>query len=376
MPFSCFSLTLLVAISNVVYGRVGYDLLSESAKQRFLHPGNVENTSLDGVSAPRDTPFKAACSFSGESWDPLHDCFPVFGAHDVDPAVGNQMLCKLKQDLEFKIRAEWNHAGLLQVGRQPNISSFSATADCSGAGDDAHKNCNHSAQNRQRFRTCAVVSNSGVLRNHAHGASIDSAGMVLRFNDAPLSGWPHFVGTKDSTRIVNNQFPKSVLDRTLPSYHFKPTTLLGVVDDNVAVASRLQDLNSFRSRYPSTSIRMLSYSLLSAFGQTLRSIYDAHWFDGVVSFNPTTGGIGMLIALSECDEVQAYGMAATPAASTAPYHYYKEDEPPRPLNADENSWHKTFNAEKDLWRRLAQNSASEIDKTDIAVLPGFSQVHC
>jgi hypothetical protein len=197
--------------------------------------------------------------------------------------------------------------------------------------------------------------------------------MVLRFNDAPLNNWAHLAGTRDDTRLVNNQFPHRALHGVAKNYHLQAHTLFGLLDDGHG----LKSLQDFKSIYPTLQIRKLEKTLLDAFQGTLRGIYDAHWFHGsAVSFNPTTGAVGMLIAMTECDQVRAFGMAATPASNVAPYHYYAEDDPPSHLEANENSWHKTFRAEKDLWRRIAQNAAQEIDSTDIAVIPGFSQLQC
>jgi hypothetical protein len=311
---------------------------------------------------------------TGESWDPLHDCFPSFGVRDVHPAVGHNILCKLKTELEFTFRTAWNNAQILyevenKSSSRVKSSSLSSKVNCTGSG-----NCSQSTGKRQRrFHTCSVVSNSGVLRNHHHGNAIDTSDMVLRFNDAPLNGWPHLAGTRDDTRIVNNQFPHRVLHGASRNYQLKAETMFGLLDDG----SGFKSLQDFKYAHPNLPIRKLEKTLLDAFQGTLRSIYDAHWFYGsAVSFNPTTGAVGMIIAMTECDEVRAFGMAATPAADLAPYHYYAEDDPPSHLEADENTWHKTFRAEKDLWRRIAQNAASDIDNTEIAVIPGFSQLQC
>eukprot|EP00971_Amphidinium_carterae_P333314 6467992-Amphidinium_carterae.1 len=51
--------------------------------------------------------------------------------------------------------------------------------------------------------SCAVVSNSGVLAKHDFGSEIDSADVVMRFNDAPVEGYEKQVGSKETVRFVN-----------------------------------------------------------------------------------------------------------------------------------------------------------------------------
>merc|ERR550514_2513769 len=114
--------------------------------------------------------------------------------------------------------------------------------------------------------------------------------------------------------------------------------------------------------------------------KAIRQVFDTSWFsvgsDGFRDF-PSTGALGMLIALSVCDEVRAYGMAATQKANWLyPYHYYEELTGFKAGFADNNTVHKSFDAEKHLWRLLARNPPAEMDKTDVAVIPGFSNAVC
>ncbi len=43
-----------------------------------------------------------------------------------------------------------------------------------------------------------------------------------------------------------------------------------------------------------------------------------------------------------------------------------------PTDASDQIFHKTFDAEKDLWRRLATNR-TELDKTDVAIIQGVGE---
>ncbi|KAK3245676.1 hypothetical protein CYMTET_44767, partial [Cymbomonas tetramitiformis] len=53
------------------------------------------------------------------------------------------------------------------------------------------------------YKTCAVVGSSGLLLYYRHGAAIDEAEAVIRFNAAPTAGFEDFVGSKTTVRFVN-----------------------------------------------------------------------------------------------------------------------------------------------------------------------------
>eukprot|EP00971_Amphidinium_carterae_P125217 2480961-Amphidinium_carterae.1 len=60
-------------------------------------------------------------------------------------------------------------------------------------------------------RTCAVVSNSGIMKLLSEGDNIDAADMVMRFNTAKLVGYHKIAGRKDNVRFVNMHFAQMVL---------------------------------------------------------------------------------------------------------------------------------------------------------------------
>jgi|Transcript_68910 hypothetical protein len=330
--------------------------------------------------------FASQCYSIGPAWNPLQECATTFKRTKTDLDVTNKILCKLKKDLQFRVWTAWSFLDHINLSRSVSANSLDKESRQGRQHDYNNQPSNHRNTignlfrynaSGHNFRTCAVVSNSGVLRNHNHGAAIDATDLVIRFNDAPLHGWAHLVGSKEDTRITNQQFPERVLNRTIPSYIFQDHTLVGLLtydkDEN-----RPPGFYRLQMKYPDAVMRILPHSLMESLEQTLRYIYSADWFHGEgVSFIPTTGSVGMLTALAACDRILAFGMAATPGSHNFPYHYYAEHNASvGETSAGENGWHKTFDAEKDLWRRIAKNHPIEIDKTDIAVIPGFSQVEC
>ncbi|KAK3257690.1 hypothetical protein CYMTET_33234, partial [Cymbomonas tetramitiformis] len=54
--------------------------------------------------------------------------------------------------------------------------------------------------------TCAVVGNSPVLTEYAHGAQIDSHDMVFRINNAPTKGYETYTGRKTTIRLQNKRY--------------------------------------------------------------------------------------------------------------------------------------------------------------------------
>lgn len=255
-----------------------------------------------------------------------------------------------------------------------------------------------------RWRTCAVVSSSGVLTRHNHGPAIDKADLVIRFNAAPLKGMEAMVGRRDDLRFVNNNFPARALasaghlrgsgnsrNNMVVNLHGKWYQPLNNTTYVTIPMAPIPDVEAFADEFPKVEFDETSKDLHESLSKTLRILYGREWFssagNGCSSISlPTTGGVGMVVALSICDEVRAYGMAATPPSRYSPHHYYDDSDLLRgstmatPTNsrglANTQNFHCSFAAEKDLWRKLATNSAADIDKSDVATIPGFSQYTC
>eukprot|EP00191_Tetraselmis_sp_GSL018_P009108 CAMPEP_0177615582 /NCGR_PEP_ID=MMETSP0419_2-20121207/23543_1 /TAXON_ID=582737 /ORGANISM="Tetraselmis sp., Strain GSL018" /LENGTH=507 /DNA_ID=CAMNT_0019113271 /DNA_START=428 /DNA_END=1951 /DNA_ORIENTATION=- len=56
------------------------------------------------------------------------------------------------------------------------------------------------------FSTCAIVGSSGTLKGSRLGGEIDNHTAVIRFNDAPTSGYEADVGSKTTLRLQNNMY--------------------------------------------------------------------------------------------------------------------------------------------------------------------------
>lgn len=211
--------------------------------------------------------------------------------------------------------------------------------------------------------TCAVVSSSGVLRSHHWGKAIDAAEAVFRFNTAPTSGYERLVGSKDTLRVVNELFPGTALQKGKQLVRNGTIYVVSAPHDG-----RKHDVEKLHRRFPSLGLFSVATSVPERVGKTLRGAYPASWFSKGLADWPTTGALGMLLAMSLCGEVKAYGMAATSHSLAAPMHYYGNNLGATTLD----TVHRSLRAEKDLWKRLATNSPQDIDSTDVVVIPGFA----
>lgn len=221
--------------------------------------------------------------------------------------------------------------------------------------------------------TCAVISSAGCLLNHKLGREIDAADMVIRFNTAKTKGFEEMVGAKDDLRIINMMVPEQFVDEG--GFPSNKTTYVV----SAPVADKDADAVALHQRWPDNKIYRIPTPALGRLQTALREAYPPHWFSGEEWKTqwPTTGAVGMLVALSLCKEVRAYGMAGTPGSLGGNMHYF----PPEwgggaGVEQTTDSVHLSLRAEKDIWRRLATNPTSEVDKTEVAIIPGFAADKC
>ena len=64
------------------------------------------------------------------------------------------------------------------------------------------------ADAKWRFKSCAIVGNSGGLLGSKYGAAIDGHDAVWRINYAPISRWAEDVGTRTTFDLINQQHTK------------------------------------------------------------------------------------------------------------------------------------------------------------------------
>jgi len=222
-----------------------------------------------------------------------------------------------------------------------------------------------------RWSKCSVVSSSGVVTLKNQSKEIDAADAVMHFNTAPLKGYEGWVGSRDDMRFVNNQFAKLVQSHSTPlelNNHTVYINVLPFADDDEA-----QAFDDLAKQHPGMRLFTASATVEHRVSLVLRHIYSDEWFrEQGRSYMLTTGGVGMALALSLCDTVLAYGMAESEGAKNAPYHYYDNEG----TTASTQDYHRSFTAEKDLWRRLSVSQVADIDANDVAEIPGLNHYDC
>lgn len=177
-----------------------------------------------------------------------------------------------------------------------------------------------------RFKTCAVVGNSGVVLLRENGAEIDAHDAVFRINMAPVRGFEHYVGKKTTFNVVNSHNVRELLQGLR---HWT-----GSIDGGESQLVMFETASHF-ARYH------LCQPLLKKFPQAnpllLNPIFSnrAHrvWVqlkylleqkeNSQYNRKPMSGFFSTFFALNICDKVDLYGFDAyTSKKRSYRYHYF------------------------------------------------------
>lgn len=138
----------------------------------------------------------------------------------------------------------------------------------------------------RKYRTCAVVGNSGLVLRYKHGSRIDEHDAVIRLNDAPTIGFEEHVGAKTTFRLVNVNKARFVEGDE-------------IVIMQVQSKAGLLVYNALRAENPS--------SRLFAFDTD---------FSAYVNLNvpkmPSVDMFGLFLAIQRCASVTLFGFAREP----------------------------------------------------------------
>lgn len=221
-------------------------------------------------------------------------------------------------------------------------------------------------------KKCAVVSSSGALLDHEYGSAIDSADVVFRLNDAPLTGFEKYVGSRETVRVA---FRASDFLGDLPAVDkqdLKPDVSYLVPTPGRKLERRLLQ------EFPKSRFYGFPYSLYQEVGKVLGEIYSDRWLNMSQAEHEivTTGCVGMFFAISFCRKVESFEMVPSAIAyhENTSYNYYGKH--PAGAKASDNAIHAFFGAEHDLWRRLSENRSTDSFKTGRAVINGFDALDC
>uniref|UniRef100_A0A061S3I5 Alpha-N-acetyl-neuraminate alpha-2,8-sialyltransferase (Sialyltransferase 8E) n=1 Tax=Tetraselmis sp. GSL018 TaxID=582737 RepID=A0A061S3I5_9CHLO len=181
-----------------------------------------------------------------------------------------------------------------------------------------------------RWRSCAIVGNSGTLRFGSFGADIDGHDMVYRFNQAPTDGYSEHVGGKTTFESLNAKFAHSLLNDD-QAWHWRDPPATFIFFEPLKLKDTYMEI---RKRYPEVPAYMFS----PAFAYQAHRLYDRLQENlqaaGMGCFSgekPMSGFYAVLFAVSACDSVDLYGFDAwtddMAGKHNLAYHYFDDDEP-------------------------------------------------
>jgi hypothetical protein len=157
---------------------------------------------------------------------------------------------------------------------------------------------------RARFRTCAIVGSAGHLLNTSLGVAIDAHEMVLRFNEAPTTGYERDVGTRTTHRILTGLGVSShIHDFIAQSVFHRPDR------EELLFVPKFHDFRSGIEEY--------LYWLTKGHGRGVHlfSISFIHFAWKTISTRntdqvPTSGFLALLWAMDSCEKLDTYGMGS------------------------------------------------------------------
>ncbi|XP_071762187.1 CMP-N-acetylneuraminate-poly-alpha-2,8-sialyltransferase [Centroberyx gerrardi] len=181
----------------------------------------------------------------------------------------------------------------------------------------------------RRFKTCAVVGNSGVLLNSGCGKEIDNHDFVIRCNLAPLVEFANDVGLRSNFTTMN----PSVIQRAYGG--LKNQT------DAERLVQRLRMLNDSVLWIPAFMVKggekhvECVNQLIVKRKLPVRTAYPSlrlihavrgYWLTNKINIKrPSTGLLMYTLATRFCDEIHLYGFWPFPRDTTGnlvKYHYY------------------------------------------------------
>ncbi|KAK3272817.1 hypothetical protein CYMTET_18909 [Cymbomonas tetramitiformis] len=185
---------------------------------------------------------------------------------------------------------------------------------------------------RYKWRTCAVVGNSGTLLDSQYGASIDKHDVVIRMNQAPTKGYEPHVGRKTTFRIMNSLWSHRYAHGYAPwdpgFEHLPLEQKTTLIMSRVTVTVYNSMFEFWRKRRPDITLLLLSSRVVSVVRQVLTDyrarLCRAGYGPYLGGNTPSSGYMGVYLALQMCGKVSTYGFGINEVGGEkVSYHYYK-----------------------------------------------------
>uniref|UniRef100_A0A8C7U5C2 CMP-N-acetylneuraminate-beta-1,4-galactoside alpha-2,3-sialyltransferase n=1 Tax=Oncorhynchus mykiss TaxID=8022 RepID=A0A8C7U5C2_ONCMY len=207
-------------------------------------------------------------------------------------------------------------------------------------------------------KRCIIVGNGGILANKSLGSRIDDYDIVVRLNEAPVTGFGKDVGTKTTMRIT---YPEGAIqkperyekDSLFVFSAFKPLDFKWL--RQMVFREKLRGTEGFWksvARYvpkKPTEMRILNpYFIQEAAFQFIGLPLN----NGLMGKGniPTLGTVAITMALHNCDEVAVAGFGYDMNTPHAPLHYYETVK----MSAIKESWTHNISKEKEFLRKLVK----------------------
>ncbi|XP_060762510.1 ST3 beta-galactoside alpha-2,3-sialyltransferase 3b isoform X2 [Neoarius graeffei] len=213
---------------------------------------------------------------------------------------------------------------------------------------------------RLSCKRCIIVGNGGILANKSLGSHIDEYDIVVRLNEAPVSGYTRDVGTKTTMRIT---YPEGAFqkperyekDSLFVFSAFKPLDFKWL--RHMISREKLQGSEGFWKsvaqyvpREPSEMRILNPYFIQEAAFQFIGLPLN----NGLMGKGniPTLGTVAITMALHNCDEVAVAGFGYDMNTPHAPLHYYEAIK----MSAIKESWTHNISKEKEFLQKLVKAS--------------------
>ncbi|MCJ8745294.1 hypothetical protein PDJAM_G00128680 [Pangasius djambal] len=211
---------------------------------------------------------------------------------------------------------------------------------------------------RLSCKRCIIVGNGGILANKSLGSHIDEYDIVVRLNQAPVSGYIRDVGTKTTMRIT---YPEGAIqkkdhyekDSLFVFLAFKPIDFKWL--KYMIFKEKWQGTEGFWKsvakdvpKEPSEMRILNPYFIQEAAFQFIGLPLN----NGLMGKGniPTLGTVAITMALHNCDEVAVAGFGYDMNTPHAPLHYYETVK----MSAIKESWTHNISKEKEFLQKLVK----------------------
>ncbi|KAI3738615.1 hypothetical protein L2E82_28652 [Cichorium intybus] len=204
-----------------------------------------------------------------------------------------------------------------------------------------------------KYKTCAVVGNSGILLKTDLGGLIDSHEFVIRLNNARTGGYERNVGSKTSLSFVNSNILHLCARREGCFCHpygekvpimMYMCQMIHFLDYVVCNSSHKSPLMITDPRFDILCARIVKYYSASRFvketGKPLDEWANSH--DGS-NFHYSSGMQAVMLALGICEKVSIFGFGKSESAK---HHYHTNQKGELHLH--------DYQAEYDLYQDLVE----------------------